>query len=178
MSKDVPGNPTPTPEKFAQTEEAQEYLDKLQAGKTQLPDEANALEKEAYENLRGLNGKLRSLSTNQADVDKQIVQLKNQREGIGREIDMATGQATAFASMLVSAEGGRREAKAAELAAEQAEAEAEDSEAVEQAAIAEVKAELAADRAEAGDDASLVSVAESVELETPEQPQPQPQPSA
>jgi hypothetical protein len=93
---------------FAESDEAQEYIQKLQAEKVKLPDDASPLEHEAFNNLTGLGKRMRDLNTAQSDMDKEIAALQQRREAMKRDVDVITGQMGAFASILVSAEGARR----------------------------------------------------------------------
>lgn len=100
MTKDTP---------FEASQEAQEYINKLQTGRANLPDSASPLEKEAYNQLKSLQQRLGALSGKQATTEKQIAQLQAQAEGCRRDIDTVSGQLTAYAQLLVTAEAVRRE---------------------------------------------------------------------
>jgi len=64
---------------FEQTQEAQEYLSKLQAGRLDLPKESGALENEALKNLREIQQKIRQATTSQGDLEKQIKSMEMQQ---------------------------------------------------------------------------------------------------
>lgn len=93
---------------FDQTQEAQEWINKLTAERIQLPSEATPLEAEALGNLKNGQTELRQITTKRADLEKQIGLLKSQHEQMGRDTDVKSGELTAYARLLVSAEGARR----------------------------------------------------------------------
>ena len=96
------------PQPFEQSPEAQEYIDKLQQGRVQLPPEATKLEGRAFENLQKLGRQRREMTTTQGDIEKQIDTLQGRQTAILRDIDTTNGQMAAYANLLVAAEGDRR----------------------------------------------------------------------
>ena len=64
------------PPKFEQSPDAQEYIQKLQQGRTKLPDDASPLERRAFQNLGELSKRMRELTTAQSDNEKQIAALQ------------------------------------------------------------------------------------------------------
>jgi chromosome segregation ATPase len=109
-------------------DEAQEYLGKLQAGKVSLAPGAGELEREAFETMQDCSRRVRELTTQVGDTDKQIEAFKAQREALQARINETAGEMGGYAKLLVSAEGARRraaEAAAKVEAAAKAEAEAE-----------------------------------------------------
>ncbi len=109
MAKDVVRGPQPQ-EDFLNTPDASEYLQKLQAGRIKLPSEANALEQEMFQQLQELQKKLRALSVNSGDLEKEIAAAQARKKAIARDIDLVSGEMTGYAKMLLSAEGARRDA--------------------------------------------------------------------
>lgn len=93
---------------FEATTEAQEYINKLQMGRVDLPAEASMLEKEAYKQLIALQQRLGAFNQQQLQAEKKISELKKQSDGLRRDIDTVSGQMAAYAQMLVAAESERR----------------------------------------------------------------------
>jgi len=107
-------------------EEAQEYIGKLQAGRSELPAEASPLEQEMLRTLTETSRRVRELNTRKSDVEKQVEALNQQVTGLGTAIAEVSGEMGGYARMLVSAEWSRRKAtKAAEKAEAAAAAEKE-----------------------------------------------------
>lgn len=98
------------PTKFEKSKEAEGYVNGLIDGNTNLPEEANNLEQEALNQVRTLRQSLANLAGRQSSIEKQIGQLQAQLTGARRDADVVSGQIAAYAQMLVSAEGARREA--------------------------------------------------------------------
>ena len=96
---------------FEQTPEAQEYIGKLQSERASLAEGVSALEHEALSQLRQLGKRVRALNANKLDLERQIEQGKAQAAQIQRESDGVTGQLSAYAQLLVSAEGKRRDGR-------------------------------------------------------------------
>lgn len=96
---------------FLNSPEAQEYINKLQTGRQELAPAASDLEREAVANLRELTQRLRQITVGKSDAEKQIEQLKAQVAGMGRDADVVTGEMTAYARLLASAESSRRKPK-------------------------------------------------------------------
>lgn len=102
-----------TPLKFEDSPEAQTYLKQLEAGEIQLPASASSVEKTVLKKLKETVAHMRSLAQNRAQTAQQIERLKQQHFEIGVEEDKASGTLTGFAQLLATAEGERREVKAA-----------------------------------------------------------------
>lgn len=96
------------PQKFEDTPEAQEYIQKLHQGRQKLPDEASALECEAHKQFQALQRQLFEQNTRRDQDNKQISVLQSQVQQLGRQIDTTQGQLAAYAQLLVSAEAPRR----------------------------------------------------------------------
>jgi hypothetical protein len=89
-------------------DEVQEYLNKLQTGKQQLPADASALERTVLENLNEISKRIREQVTMKNDSEKQVLAIQERIRILGSDIDTIQGEATGYARILVSAEDARR----------------------------------------------------------------------
>ncbi len=97
------------PKGFLESPEALEYLQKLQAGRIKLPEEANVLEREMIQKLTELAKSVGDLTLTSDNLGKEITQKQAQQVNIQRDIDRYSGEMIGYTKMLLSAEGARRE---------------------------------------------------------------------
>jgi len=95
-------------QKFEQTAEAQEYLQKLTQGRIKLTQDASFLEAKAHQNFVGLQKQANQLQTQRDNAQKQIERLQEQVKNADRDLDGLSGQMAAYAQLLIAAEGERR----------------------------------------------------------------------
>lgn len=95
---------------FDSTPEAQEYIQKLQKGRIELDESAASLEREAFKQFKILQQRLGQLTQKQTSTEKQIQSLQTQLSQLSSDVDVVSGQMAAYAQLLVSAEGARRDA--------------------------------------------------------------------
>lgn len=93
---------------FEATQEAQEYLQQLQQEKVSLSEDASPLEQEAFKQLHLLQKRVSEVSAFRDAQSKQAAQIQTKIHGASRDLDTLSGQLSAYAQLLLSAEGGRR----------------------------------------------------------------------
>lgn len=108
--------PTPPVLKFEDSPESQQYVKQLEKGEIELPAAASAVEKIALKKLKETVQHMRNLAQQRAQIAQQIERLKQDHFQLGVEEDKTSGTLSGYATLLASAEGARREAKAAEPA--------------------------------------------------------------
>ena len=93
-------------------DEAQEYLGKLQAGKVTLHAGAGPIEREALAAMQDASKRVRELTTQMGDNNKQLEFFKRQSEALQARVNECSGEMSGYARLLISAEGARRKATA------------------------------------------------------------------
>ena len=103
-----PGQIPPNQRKTVMTQEEQnEYITKLQKGTLEVPDK-DSLEGEACNNLRALTQEVAGLTNqrNRAEKDREV--LESRISQFDSRIKEVSGEMTAYANLLLSAEDKRR----------------------------------------------------------------------
>ncbi len=93
---------------FVESPEAIEYINKLNAGRVSLPDDASPIEREILVNFKDRQERLKEIGNARSDAAKQIEELTVRHKQLNQEWDVMSGEVRANARILVSAEGGRR----------------------------------------------------------------------
>lgn len=98
-------------QRFEDTPEAYEYVERLQDGKVTLPTGAGPLEYELLGRLKAVKTQIREILTRHNDLEKQIEALIAQKNVAARDIDVLRGEASGYSKVLASAKGVRRQPK-------------------------------------------------------------------
>ncbi len=87
--------------------EQQEYIQHLQAGRREAPTDS-PLEGEAVKRLREISQGIQRLNDARNRADKQLEALRAQIQDLDSNINRQSGELNAYATLLISAEQGRR----------------------------------------------------------------------
>lgn len=96
---------------FAETPEGREYLLALQNGSKGPPLGASTLEHVALKSFQERSKKAGAFISQRDRIVKEIAQAEEQVKALTRQGDIVSGEATAFAEILLIAEESRREEK-------------------------------------------------------------------
>lgn len=95
---------------FENSKQAEEYVQGLLGDKIPLPEGSSPVEDEVLKSVKSAAARLNAVRNALRDTDNQLQALQARRAQLVRDLDSGAGEASAYAKILVSAEGKRRAA--------------------------------------------------------------------